>query len=114
MSVLQPEPELTFEEGLQPDSFIKHDLNPGLITYTSKERLRRWYSYTCNAILCQAVHFPGADVQLQWEERVPLGSGPKWQHSSVQALQRTGKFVQKEEEGTSLDLSLLITDGPIL
>jgi len=79
------------------------------------------------------VHFPSADVQLQWEERIPLGGGPKRQHSSVQALQnnkkvvqkvkrseqKTKKTVQKSEEKAAgsrapLHLSLLIKHGLML
>ena len=44
------------------------------------------------------MHLPCADVQLQREERISLGSGPKRQHSGVQALQNTHKK-HAESEG---------------
>jgi len=77
------------------------------------------------------VHFPCADVQLQREERIPLGGGPKRQHSGVQALQKTKRIMQKvkkmlqdmkkivkkvkemlQEVSMTLHLSLLIKKDP--
>jgi len=99
-------PELKIEEVLQPGFSNSQNLNPESVAYSSE--LRRWYRCTCNAILCQAVHFPSADVQLQWEERIPLGGGPKRQHGSVQTLQQVKKMLQGVM--TMLQLSVMI--GP--
>ncbi len=65
------------------------------------------------------MHFPSPDVQLQWEQGIPLGGGPKRQHSRVQALQEDKGNVKKvkemlQEVRMTIHMSLLIKHGPVL